>query len=130
MGEEAISEEDKWMLEVDTTELRDSTLEEQQLWLHAIEAARQAGTRALELTEGATNDWNNIIRDGKFSHLPTTTPISTRREQVRHPPVCQQLQLNQPQRRPQEHHLCHSQLRPLYQCSCQTTQTHPLYLPR
>ena len=39
MGEEAISEEDKWMLEVDTTELRDSTLEEQQLWLHAIEAA-------------------------------------------------------------------------------------------
>ena len=56
MGEEAISEEDKWMLEVDTIELRDSSLEEQYFWLHAIEAARQAGTRALELTEGATND--------------------------------------------------------------------------
>ena len=56
MGEEAISEEDKWMLEVDTTELRDSTLEEQQFWLHAIEAAQQAGTRPLKLTEGATNN--------------------------------------------------------------------------
>ena len=28
MGEEAIAKEDKWMLEVDTTELRDSSLEE------------------------------------------------------------------------------------------------------
>ena len=65
------------MLEVDTTELRDSSLEVQQFWLHAIEAAQQAGTRALELTEGATNNWNDIIRDGKFSHLPTTTPITT-----------------------------------------------------
>ena len=40
MGEEAITEEDKWMLEVDTTVLRDSTLEEQQFWPHAIEAAQ------------------------------------------------------------------------------------------
>lgn len=30
MGEETVSEEDKCMLEVDTAELRDSTLEEQQ----------------------------------------------------------------------------------------------------
>ena len=29
MGEEVISEENKWMLKVDTTELRDSTLEDQ-----------------------------------------------------------------------------------------------------
>ena len=29
MGEEAIAEEDKWMLKVDTTQLRDSTLKEQ-----------------------------------------------------------------------------------------------------
>ena len=80
MGEDAISEEDKWMLEVDTTKLRDSTLEEQQFWLHAIEAARQTGTQALELTEGATNDWNDIIKDGRFTHLPTTTPIPTGEE--------------------------------------------------
>ena len=30
MKEEAIAEEDKWMLEVDTTVLRDSNLEDQQ----------------------------------------------------------------------------------------------------
>ena len=29
MGEERIAEEDKWMLEVNTTQLRDSTPEEQ-----------------------------------------------------------------------------------------------------
>ena len=80
MGEEAIAEEDRWMLEVDVAQLRDSTLEEQQYWLHAIEAARQAGTRALELTEGATDDWNDIIRDETFAHLPTTTPIPTEEE--------------------------------------------------
>ena len=80
MGEEAITEEDKWMLEVDTTVLRDSTLEEQQFWLHAIEAARQAGTQAMELTEGGTNNWNNIIRDERFSHLMTTSPIPTKED--------------------------------------------------
>ena len=40
MWEEAIAEEDKWMLKVDITQLRDSSLEEQQFWLHAIEAAQ------------------------------------------------------------------------------------------
>ena len=30
MGEEAIAEEDRWMLEVDVAQLRDSNLEEQQ----------------------------------------------------------------------------------------------------
>ena len=68
------------MLEVDVAQLRDSTLEEQQYWLHAIEAARQAGTRAMELTEGATNNWDDIIRDDNFAHLPTTTPIPTEEE--------------------------------------------------
>ena len=31
----------------------------------------------MELTEGATKDWNEIIRDENFTHLPTTTPIPT-----------------------------------------------------
>ena len=58
IGEDAIAEEDKWILEVDITQLRDPCLEEQQfwLWLHAMEAAQQAGTRVMELTEGGTND--------------------------------------------------------------------------
>ena len=54
MGVDAIAEEDRWMLEIDMEELRESTLAEQQYWLYAVEAARQAGTRALELSEGAT----------------------------------------------------------------------------
>ena len=40
MGEEAIAEEDKWIIKVNITQLRDSSLEEQQFWLHAIEAAQ------------------------------------------------------------------------------------------
>lgn len=38
-------------------------------------AAQQVGTRALELTEGDTCSWADILRDGKIEHLPTTTPI-------------------------------------------------------
>ena len=51
-----------------------------QFWLHVIEAARQAGTRAMELVEGATNDWGVIIKDKRFLHLPTTTPILTKED--------------------------------------------------
>ena len=54
MGVDAIAEEDRWMLEIDMEELMESTLAEQQYWLYAVEAARQAGTRALELSKGAT----------------------------------------------------------------------------
>ena len=55
MGVDAIANEDRWMLEINLCELKDASLAEQQYWLHAVEAARQAGTRALELSEGATN---------------------------------------------------------------------------
>ena len=47
---------------------------EQQYWLYAVEAARQAGTRVLELSEGATNKWSDIMKDGRFC-LPTTTLV-------------------------------------------------------
>ena len=63
------------MLEVDVDHLRDTSLAEQQYWIHAVEAARQAGTRVLELTEGATCSWADILQNRKFEHLPTTTPI-------------------------------------------------------
>ena len=62
------------MLEIDVEELRESTLAEQQYWLYAIEAARQAGTRALELSKGTTCNWVDIMKDGKFV-LQTTNPL-------------------------------------------------------
>ena len=75
MGVDAIADEDWWMLEVDMDQLRDTLLLEQQYWIHAVEAAQQAGTCALELTEGTTCSWADILKTGKFKNLPTTTPI-------------------------------------------------------
>ena len=88
MGVECVSEADKWMLEIDVVQLASFSLAEKQYWLHAVEAARQAGTRAMELTEGATNDWNEIIRDENFTHLPTTTPIPTEGDTGNMPTPC------------------------------------------
>ena len=75
MGVDAIADEDRRMLEVDVDQLRNTSLSEQQYWIHAVEAAQQAGTRALELTEGAICSWADILQNWKFEHLPTTTPI-------------------------------------------------------
>ena len=74
MGVDAIADEDRWMLEIDACELKEKSLADQQYWLYAVEAARQAGTRALELSEGATNKWSDIMKDGRFC-LPTTTLV-------------------------------------------------------
>ena len=51
-----------------------------------MEAARQTGTRALELSEGGTNDWNEIMQDKNFEHLPTSTPITPEEETLKEPP--------------------------------------------
>ena len=61
MGVDAVADKDRWMLEINVCKLKDSSLADQQYWLHAVEAARQAGTRALELSEGATNKWSDIM---------------------------------------------------------------------
>ena len=49
------------------------SLAEKQLWIHAVKAARQASTRAMELSEGATNNWNDIVQDKKHNFAPSTT---------------------------------------------------------
>ena len=61
------------MMEIDHTQLRRSLLREHQYWLWEVEVARQAGTRAEELMEGKTTSWKDIMKDGKFADLPTTT---------------------------------------------------------
>merc|ERR1712115_564624 len=87
MGVDAIAEDDRWMLEIDMEELKESSLSEQQYWLYAIEAARQAGTRALELSGGKTCSWADIMKDGKFA-LPTTNPLpAEEKEEDTAPPV-------------------------------------------
>ena len=76
MGVDNVSEDDRWMLELDMDQLLSMSLSEKQLWIHAVEAARQASTRAMELSEGATNNWNDIIKDKKYNFVPSTTQPS------------------------------------------------------
>ena len=88
MGVDAIADDDRWMLEIEVCELKESSLADQQYWLHAVEVARQAGTRALELSEGATNKWSDIMNDGKFN-LPMTTPVPTEEMEEEVAPLAQ-----------------------------------------
>ena len=55
------------------------SLADKQYWIYTVEAAQQAITRAVELSEGATNKWDNIVKDGLFEHLSTSIPIPTER---------------------------------------------------
>ena len=64
------------MLELDMDQLLSFSLSKKQLWIHAVEAARQASTRAIELSEGATNNWNDTIKDKKYNFVPATTQTS------------------------------------------------------
>ena len=76
MGVNNVSEKDRWILELDVDQLLSFSLAEKQLWIHAVEAARQASTRAIELSEGATNNWNDIIQDKEYDFVPSTTQQS------------------------------------------------------
>ena len=71
-----VSEDNRWMLELDVEQLSLFSVAEKQFWIHAVEAARQASTRAIELSEGATNNWNNIIKDKKYKFVHSTTKPS------------------------------------------------------
>ena len=76
MGVDNVSEDDRWMLELDMDQLLSFSLSKKQLWIQSVEAARQASTRAMQLSEGATNNWNDIIKDKKYDFLPATTQTS------------------------------------------------------
>ena len=66
------------MFKVDMDHLKDTLLAEQRYWIHVVEATQQASTWALELIKGATCSWAIILQNGKFEHLPTTTPIPSK----------------------------------------------------
>ena len=74
LGSEALSENDQWMLEVD---VEDETAEDQQYWLFAVEAARQAGAHALEASNGSTSEWSEIVDGEEYQHIASQNPPPT-----------------------------------------------------
>ena len=78
-GLEGLPPEDQWLLEIDPHELRKKVLPQQQYWLLAVDAAQEAGERALNILKGATSSWKRILKDGQFAKiamlLPTSTPL-------------------------------------------------------
>jgi len=78
-----MAEEDKWMLEVDVEE---DTAEEQQYWLYAVEAARQAGSHALDASNGATSELSAIVDQKAYQHLPSHNPLPLEMPREDEPP--------------------------------------------
>ena len=63
MGIGSLPEESRCLLEIDTTNLYRGSSEDQQYWLFAIIAARQAARTALSISKGETNSWTEVCRD-------------------------------------------------------------------
>ena len=57
MGIVSLPSEDQWMLKIDQDELFGKPLRNQQFWVWAMEAARQASATAEKLTEGQLSTW-------------------------------------------------------------------------
>ena len=49
--------------------------QKQQYWLNAITTTQTAGERAVALTDGKSMSWEAIVKDGKFHHFHTSTPL-------------------------------------------------------
>ena len=63
---EGVAQEDRWLLEIDQENLLSYSVEDKQFWLNAVNAAMKAAAHALDQSEGATNSWSEVMRDGKF----------------------------------------------------------------
>ena len=61
-----MAQEDRWLLEIDQDNLLSYSVEDKQFWLNAVNAAMKAAMHALDQSDGATNSWAEVMRDGKF----------------------------------------------------------------
>ena len=77
LGLVSLPPECKCLLEIPRASLFCLTTDRQQYWLNAITAAREAGTRALKLTKGASTSWDGIVKDGRFQTLRTYNKLPT-----------------------------------------------------
>ena len=72
LGLNNLPPESQCLLEIDPADLFCRTTEKVQYWLNATLAARAAGERALEVSNGKTASWLEIQRDETYGHLPAT----------------------------------------------------------
>ena len=77
MGVNSVAKEDKWMLKVDLLHLAAYLLSDKEYWIHTVKAVQQVSTRAMELLEGMTNSWNNIMKEWALQAPPKPMPIPT-----------------------------------------------------
>ncbi len=56
LGEEGLEEDDKFLLEINLDELNDTTGEDQEYWLLALQAAREASLLRRQLNNGVARD--------------------------------------------------------------------------
>ena len=75
MGMGSLPEDSRCLLEIDTTILYRGSSEDQQYWLFAIIAARQAAKAALSISKGETKSWVDVCRDKRYQAAKSQTPL-------------------------------------------------------
>ena len=71
------------MLDIDQDQLMSYSVEDKQFWINSVNAAMKACVNALEKSDGATNSWSKVVRDGKFwTKQPSQDAVSQQEEGV------------------------------------------------
>ena len=58
-GVEGVTEEDRWMPEIDQDSLLSFSVENKQFWINAVTTAMKAAEHALKQSDWTTNSWYN-----------------------------------------------------------------------
>ena len=80
-GAEGVSQEDRWMLEIDQDQIMSYTVEDKQFWINSVNAAMKACANALEKSDGASNSWSEVVRDGKLWTAQPSQDAETQQEE-------------------------------------------------
>ena len=100
-GAEGVAQEDRWMLDIDQDQLMSYSVEDKQFWINSVNAAMKACANALEKSDGASNSWSEVVRDGKFwTKQPSQDAVSQQEEEAEGEKVAEEA--HQPAAQPEQ----------------------------
>ncbi len=70
-----VTPECRCLLEIPEEELFNASLEDQTLWLYAVQAGQTAQEHALKVSDGKVRSWVEIIKDGRFTNVPIANDV-------------------------------------------------------
>ena len=87
VGSEKVAPECRCLLEIPAEDLINVSLEDQTLWLCAVQAGQDVQECTLRVSEGQVYSWDKVIRDGRFTNVPVANAVLEGHEEELVPPL-------------------------------------------